>query len=61
MLESTPPCCEAWPEWADSAAWYVDENETNILLMPHLLGTRHRFNYCPSCGAERRSVIMITE
>ena len=27
--------------------------------MPHLKGTRHRFNFCPSCGAERRSVIIV--
>jgi hypothetical protein len=29
--------------------------------MPHLHGTHHRFNYCPSCGAERRSAIVVED
>jgi hypothetical protein len=57
MLQTTtPPCCEAWDEWAKSAGWFIDTQD--IHRMPHLLGTRHRFNYCPSCGAERRSAII---
>jgi hypothetical protein len=27
--------------------------------MPHLKGTRHRFNFCPSCGSERRGAIVV--
>jgi hypothetical protein len=51
----TPPCCEAWPSWADFAAWYCDQDDPTYWLMPHLAGTPYRFNYCPSCGADRRS------
>lgn len=55
---STPPCCEAWESWASAAAWYADEDDPKVLLMPHLAGTRHRFNFCPSCGAERRTAVL---
>ena len=55
MPDPTPSCCEAWPAWADSAAWYALQDDPTVLVMPHLAGTRHRLNYCPSCGAERRS------
>jgi hypothetical protein len=51
----TPPCCDAWPAWADDAAWYAYEDDPTVLIMPHLAGTRYRVNYCPTCGAERRS------
>ena len=54
---TTPPCCEAWESWAESANWFVDTEGT--YRMPHLKGTRHRFNFCPSCGAERRSAIVV--
>ena len=57
MPDPTPPCCEAWPAWADFAAWYADEDDPTVWLMPHLAGTHHRVNFCPSCGAERRSAI----
>ena len=56
---TTPPCCEAWKPWADSAAWFIDDD--GIYRMPHLHGTHHRFNYCPSCGAKRRSAIVVEE
>lgn len=51
----TPPCCDAWPAWADSVAWYPMEDDPTVLVMPHMAGTRHSVNYCPGCGAERRS------
>jgi len=59
MGSTTPPCCEAWTAWADSANWFVDN--VGVYRMPHLKGTRHRFNFCPSCGAERRSAIVVPE
>ena len=54
---TTPPCCEAWEAWAGDANWFVDAE--GIRRMPHLAGTHHRFNYCPSCGAPRRSAIVV--
>jgi hypothetical protein len=30
-------------------------DDPTVLIMPHLAGTRYRVNYCPTCGAERRS------
>lgn len=54
---TTPPCCEAWESWAASVNWFVDSED--IYRMPHLEGTRYRFNFCPSCGAERRSAIVV--
>jgi hypothetical protein len=60
MVEiTTPPCCTAWENWADSAAWFVDTE--NIYRIPHLIGTHHRFNFCPSCGAERRHAIFVSD
>lgn len=53
--DPTSPCCEAWPAWANSVAWHALEGDPTVLVMPHLAGTRHRLNYCPSCGADRRS------
>lgn len=55
----TPPCCEAWPSWAAVAGWAYDVEDGRVRLMPHLRGTRHRFNYCPSCGADRRDTVAV--
>jgi hypothetical protein len=57
--QTTPPCCEAWNDWADSAAWFADD--TGTYRMPHLKGARHRFNFCPSCGSERRFAIVVNQ
>jgi hypothetical protein len=54
---TTPECCEARESWADSANWFGDTE--GVYRIPHLTGTRHRFNFCPSCGAERRSAIVV--
>ena len=54
---TTPSRCEAWESWAGFANWFVDDKGT--YRMPHLEGTHHRFNFCPSRGAERRSAIII--
>ena len=58
-FKATPPCCEAWKAWEEEAAWYQLDDHPQVFVMPHLLHTRHRFNYCPSCGAKRRSAIRI--
>lgn len=55
--ETTSPCCEAWESWSESANWFVDD--TGTYRMPHLAGTHFRFNFCPSCGAERRYAIVV--
>jgi hypothetical protein len=50
---TTPPCCEAWEDWLESVAWFADIE--SACRMPHLKDIYHPFNYCPSCGAERRN------
>lgn len=51
--EPEPPCCEAWEDWLESVAWFTDIEDT--CRMPHLQDVYHPFNYCPSCGTERRN------
>jgi hypothetical protein len=50
---TTPPCCEAWEDWLESVAWFADIE--SACRMPHLKDVYHPFNYCPSCGTERRN------
>ena len=55
--EPEPPCCEAWEDWLESVAWFTDIEDT--CRMPHLQDVYHPFNYCPSCGTERRNTIVV--
>jgi hypothetical protein len=56
---STPDCCEVWPQIRGRFGWFDFEDEPTVSAMPSLFGEgQHwRVNYCPSCGAPRRSTI----
>lgn len=51
------PCCEVFPKIATQFSWFVSEGRT-LFVMPNidLPDNKFRVNYCPSCGAEIRSI-----
>jgi hypothetical protein len=56
---STPDCCKVWPTIRGHFSWFDFEDEPEVSAMPSLLadGQYWRVNFCPSCGAKRRSTI----
>ena len=57
--QSTPDCCDAWPNIARRLRWFttIDGKER---CMPCLDGDPlYRVNVCPSCGAPRRDCIVV--
>ncbi len=56
---TTPDCCEAWSTVRELLDWFVFEDWPGVCAMPVLPGSEHglRVNFCPVCGAERRSAI----
>lgn len=56
---STPDCCDVWERIKGRFSWFDFDDEPGCSAMPSLLahGTYWRINFCPSCGAPRRSTI----
>ena len=56
---STPHCCYVWPKIAGRFCWFELDGEPDVSVMPCLFANNEywRVNYCPSCGAPRRSTI----
>lgn len=63
-FKTTPDCCDIWPKIRDSFAWFQFDDYRNVYAMPCIEDVEckpvWRVNYCPSCGAERRSVVWNT-
>ena len=56
---STPDCCDVWPAIRGRFAWFDLADNKDISVMPSLIneGIYFRVNFCPACGAERRSTV----
>ena len=59
--EETSDCCAAWADALSLFDWYSLEDHPDLLIMPYFFRSRKRHwrvNYCPSCGANRRDVVV---
>ncbi len=54
MAEETKDCCEIWPK-------LLPAFEMMPHFQPYPQSEKWRINYCPSCGAERRDVMISQE
>lgn len=55
-LEETPDCCDAWAGMLHGFRWFLTTGPSPLAVMPNVNGWR--VNHCPSCGAERRAVVV---
>ena len=68
MAESWKPtetkdCCAIWPQIVARFNWMRFEEAPEFSTMPVILieGHSYRVNYCPSCGAKVRDVVILRE
>ena len=54
-MTPTPDSCEHWQNIVPHLRWFWTATEPLVWVMP-CIGDR-RVNYCPVCGAERRSCV----
>ena len=54
---TTPDCCESWSIIRPSLGWFEFQDWPGVFTMACLAGHERRVNFCPACGAERRSAI----
>jgi len=57
MDATTKDCCDAWVAIRPRLGWYEFDDDPGVYAMPCVAGTIFRVNYCPICGAQRRSAI----
>lgn len=53
------PCCEAFEKVAKTFHWHTMEYDNReVYVVPTIIAndTKHRVNYCPSCGTEVRDI-----
>ena len=52
-------CCDVFKKNIHNFRWFKLEYQNDIeYVMPHILGTMYRINFCPSCGKEVRDIIL---
>ena len=66
MAEETKDCCEIWPKLLPAFDWMSAPIDGRVMVMmphfqPYPQSEKWRVNYCPSCGAERRDVMISQE
>ena len=55
-------CCDFFKQNIREYGWFkLDNLGEEKYLMPHILGTKIRINYCPTCGKECRYTILSAE
>lgn len=55
-------CCDSFEKNIHNFGWYKLQHQgEEKYLMPYILGTNYRINYCPSCGKEVRNTILSSE
>jgi hypothetical protein len=57
MTSTTEDCCAAWVAIRPHLKWYSFVDDPGVYTMPSIPESGYRVNYCPSCGAVRRSSI----
>ena len=60
-ITDTPDCCDTWPRIVWVFQWMKMEG-MEIVTLPHIQAPneqiKYKANYCPSCGADRRGLMM---
>lgn len=68
--EPTPDCCKVWPTFARRFEWMTFTEWPDLACMPFVWGVgrdeesqeeefqQWRVQFCPACGAKRRSTVM---
>ena len=52
-------CCDVFKQNIKEYGWFkLDHLGEEQYLMPHILGTKIRINYCPTCGKECRDTVL---
>lgn len=55
-------CCDFFKENIKEFGWFKSNNlAKEQYLMPYVLGTKIRINYCPTCGKECRDTILSSD
>lgn len=55
-------CCVSFKENLHEYSWFLYQSDNNShWVMPCLLNTQIRVNYCPTCGKECRNIIVSDE
>lgn len=66
MANETENCCDIWPKFWPAFSWMNAEIDgERMALMPHHQNANEankwRVNFCPSCGKDRRDMILKQE
>ena len=55
-------CCDFFKQNIKEFGWFkLNHLGEEQYLMPHILGTKIRINYCPTCGKECRDTVLSTD
>ena len=61
LSQTSVMCCDSFEKNIHNFGWFklyhIGEEQ---YLMPHILGTNYRINFCPSCGKEVRGKRRVT-
>lgn len=61
-MEENKYCCKTFEENKEIFGWFNLKTEGKLeYLMPHILNTKIRLNYCPCCGKEIRNFVIDAE
>jgi hypothetical protein len=59
LSQTSVMCCDSFKKNIHNFGWFkLDHLGEEQYLMPHILGTNYRINFCPSCGKEVRDVVL---
>ena len=62
LLKTSVMCCDYFEKNIHKFGWFkIDHLGEEQYLMPHILGTNYRINFCPSCGKEVRDIILSSD
>ncbi len=62
LSQASVMCCDSFEKNIRNFGWFkLDHLGEEQYLMPHILGTNYRINFCPSCGKEVRDVILSSD
>lgn len=60
--KTTVMCCDSFQKNIHNFGWFkLDHLGEDQYLMPHILGTNYRINFCPSCGKEVRDIVLSSD
>ncbi len=60
--ETDVTCCDFFKDNIKQYGWFkLNHLGEDKYLMPHILGTNTRLNFCPTCGKECRGVVLSSD